>query len=195
MPIPEMVHISFLTGTQAELLYALQAAVTNASFTTQRVISAPTTMQRAIIPAGFFYDGGLAMLVEARGTVANAATAATFANVLAWDPVPGTIGSAIASFPALAPAASTTCSWELEAWIVAYAVGGAGLTLQCNGKWKQSVVATAIFSTANTEAMFRTQLTGLDSEALAAIELWSTCSASNAGATITVEQFNVFGLN
>lgn len=180
--------------TQTELLYALPAAVTNNTFTTQRVISAPNTLMRAIIPASYFsFSDGI--LVKAWGTVANAATAATFANVLGWDPTPGTLGSTIASFPALAPTASTTCIWELEAWLMQYAVGGAGLTLQCNGKWRQSVVATATFGTANTEAMFRTQLTALNSEATAAIELWSTCSASNAGATITVEHLDVFGLN
>lgn len=186
--------MSFITGTQMELLYGLPSAVTNNTFTTQRVISAPNTLPRAIIPAGYFtYSDGI--LVHARGTVANAATAATFANVLAWDPTPGTIGSNIASFPALAPTASTTCPWELEALITQYALGGTGLTLQCNGKWRQSVTATVVFGTAHTEAFFRTQLTGLNSEAQAAIELWSTCSASNAGATITVETFNVFGLN
>ena len=180
--------------TQTELLYNLPSPVTNASFTTQRVISAPATEQRAIIPAGFFsYSDTL--LVKAWGTVANAATGATFANVLGWDPTPGTLGSSIASFPALAPTASTTCVWELEAWIQQEALGASGLTLQCNGKWRQSVVATATFGTANTEAMFNTSLTGLNSEAQAAIELWSTCSASNAGATITVELFDVFGLN
>lgn len=180
--------------TQAELLYGLPAAVTNNTFTTQRVISAPNTMPRAVVPAGYF-TYSTALLLKAWGTVANAATAATFANVLAWDPTAGTIGSSIASFPALAPTASTTCPWELEAWITQYAAGGAGLTLQCNGKWRQSVVATATFGTANTEAMFRTQLTGLNSEAQAFIELWSTCSASNAGATITVEHFDLLGLN
>lgn len=180
--------------TQAELLYNLPAPVTSASFTTQRVISAPATEQRAVIPAGFFSCSDK-LLVKAWGTVANAATAATFANVLAWDPTAGTIGSTIASFPALAPTASTTCTWELEAWIQQEALGNTGLTLQCNGKWRQSVVATAVFGTANTEAMFRTQLTGLNSEAQACLELWSTCSASNAGATITVEQFDVLGLN
>lgn len=180
--------------TQTELIYGLAAAVTNNTFTTQRVISAAGTAQRAIVPAGYFsYSDGL--MLHASGTVANAATAATFANVLAWDPTPGTIGSSIASFPALAPTASTTCVWELDAWIMAYALGATGLTLQCNGKWKQSVVATATFGTANTEAMFRTQLTGLSSEAQAAVELWSTCSASSASATITVEHFSLFGLN
>jgi hypothetical protein len=180
--------------TQAEMLYGLPAAVTNNTFTTQRVISAPSTMPRAVIPGGYFTYSD-AILIKAWGTVANAATAATFANVLAWDPTPGTIGSSIASFPALAPTASTTCPWELEAWITQYAAGATGLTLQCNGKWRQSVTATTVFGTAHTEAFFRTQLTGLNSEASAAIELWSTCSASNAGATITVEQFDVLGLN
>jgi hypothetical protein len=187
--------VSFITGTQCELLYNLPAAVTNNTFTTQRVISAPSTMQRAVIPAGFFTYSD-AILIQARGTVANAATAATFANVLAYQAAAGTIGAnLIASFPALAPTASTTCPWELEAWITQYALGGAGLTLQCNGKWRQAVTATTVFSTAHTEAMFRTQLTGLNSEAQAFIELWSTCSASSSSSTITVEHFNVFGLN
>jgi hypothetical protein len=186
--------VSGYSMTMTELLYGLPSAVTNNTFTTQRVVSASNTLPRAIIPASYFTYSD-ALLVKAWGTIANAATAATFANVLAWDPTPGTLGSAVASFPALAPTASTTCIWELEAWINQYAVGGAGLTLQCNGRWKQSVGATATFSTANQDALFRTQLTGLNSEATAAIELWSTCSVSNAGAQIVVEQFDVFGLN
>lgn len=185
--------MSFYTGTQAELIYNLPAPVTNASFTTQRVISAPGTAQRAVIPAGYFsYSDKL--LVKAWGTCNNAATGGSFANVLAWDPTGGTLGSAIASFPALVPPASTTVVWELEAWLQQEALGSpTGLTLQCNGKWRQSVVATATFGTANTEAMFNTSLTGLNSEALAVIELWSTSSIT--GTTISVNQFDVLGLN
>jgi hypothetical protein len=185
--------VSFFTGTQAELLYNLTGPVTSNAFTTQRVVSAPATAQRAVIPAGYFSYSDV-LLLKAWGTVANTA-AATFANVLAWDPTAGTLGSTIASFPALAPTAATTCTWELEAWIQQEALGASGLSLQCNGKWRQSVVATATFGTANTEAMFSTTLTGLNSEAQAAIELWSTCSASSASNQVIVQQFDVLGLN
>lgn len=197
--------MSFYTGTQAELLYSLASTVTNNTFTTQRVISAPsagTGGPHAIIPAGFFSSVpngvGRGLLIKGAGTVANAATGATFANVLALDAVAGTLlaGGTIASIPALAPTASTTIPWDFEVLVTAQAVGSAGLTLQCNGIWRQSVAAssTALVATGLT-SMIATNLTGLNAEAQQFVELFSTCSASNASNTISVQQFDVFGLN
>lgn len=191
--------MSFYTGTQCEQLYSLAAPVTNTAFTTQRVVSAPSTAPRAIVPAGFFSavpNGvGRGLLVKAAGTLANQATAATFANVLAYEAVAGTIGTAlIVSTPALAPTASTIVPWDLEALITCQAVGQSGLTLQCNGAWRQSVAATNLFTTAGQLLQFSANLTGLNSEAQAFIELWSTCSASGTS-VIVVQQFDVFGLN
>lgn len=191
--------MSSYTGTQAELLYALPAAVTKNTFTTQAVISAPNTQARAVVPGGFFSSVpngvGRVLKLEARGTVATTA-AATLAVVLGWDPTAGTLGTTLATpWPTLAPTAAVTCLWELEATITAQAVGAAGLTLQTNGKWVQSVVASGTLSTAPQTIYFQSSSTALNSEAQAFIELWGTWSASAAGNTTTINQMLLYGLN
>lgn len=191
--------MSGLTGTQAEAIYVLPAAVTKNTFTTQAVISAPNTAARCIVPAGFFSavpNGvGRSLYGHAFGSIANTA-AATFTGVLSWDPTPGTLGSTLSAYwPILAPTAAVTSVWDLEFWITCQAIGAAGLTLQCNAKFNQSVVASGTLSTAPQEVYTRTTLTGLNAEAQAAIELWGTWSASNAANTTTVDQFVLLGLN
>jgi hypothetical protein len=197
--------MSFYTGTQAELLYSLPAAVTNNSFTTQRVISAPGGSAggpRCVIPAGFFgsVPGGVGrgLLIKGAGTVANAATGATFANALALDAVAGTLLAAgtIFSLPAIAPTASTTIPWDFEIMITCQAVASAGTTLQCHGIYRQSVAAssTALVAT-GLASMIATTLTTLANESQMFLELFSTCSASSASNTISVQQLDVFGLN
>lgn len=191
--------MSFYTGTQAELLYSLGAAVTKNTFTTNAIISATSAAPRAIVPAGFFSavpNGvGRALLGKMSGTVANTA-AATIVITLVWDATPGTIGTTIATpWPTLAPTAATTCLWSYEFMITATAVGGAGLSLQLNGEWRQSVVATGVLSTAPQSIMHQTLTTGLNSEAQAAVELAATWSASSASNTTTLQQFDLFGLN
>jgi hypothetical protein len=193
--------MSAITATQMELLYSLAAPVTKNNFTTQAIITAPNTAARAIVNPAFWGTGtptngaGKALYGHLAGTVATT-SAATVQIVLLWDPTPGAIGTTLATpWPTLAPTAAVTCLWELDFWITAQAVGGAGLTLQCNGKWHQSVVGTGVLSTAPQEVMFQTSTAALNSEAQAAIELAATWSAAAAGNTTTVQQFDLFGLN
>lgn len=191
--------MSFYSGTQTEVLYSMPAPITKNTFTTSAVISATSASPRAIVPAQFFGPNpngiGKALYLKAMGTVANTA-AATLQVVLGWDATPGTLGTTLATpWPTLAPTAATTCTWFLEAWITAQAVGGAGLTLQCNGEWRQSVVASGTLSTAPQSIMFQTSSTALNSEAQAAIELWGTWSASSASNTTTINQMLLLGLN
>lgn len=192
--------------TQPELLYTLPAVITNNTFTTQRVITAPATGAgafHAIIPAGYFSTGqasgpGKALLIKGAGTVANAATGATFANVLALDTTAGTLlaGGTIFTLPAIAPTASTTIPWDFEILVTCQAAGAAATTLQCNGIWRQSVAAssTALVAT-GLSSMVAANLTGLNSEAAMFVELFCTCSSSNASNTISVQQLHVWGLN
>lgn len=191
--------MSFYTGTQAETLYSLPAAVTKNTYTTQAVTSATTSAPRCIIPAGFFSavpNGvGRALYGKVSGSIANTA-AATFQGVIAWDPTPGTLGTTLATYwPTLAPTAAVTSVWNLEFYITCQAVGQAGLTLQFNSEFTQSVVASGTLSTAPQTVLNRATLTGLNSEASAAIELWGTWSASNALNTTTVDQYLLLGLN
>src|SRR5690349_9501121 len=105
--------MSFYTGTQCELLYSLNAAVTKNTYTTQAVFSAAAAQPKAVVPAGFFSSNpngvGRALLLKAAGTIATT-SAATFAGALGWDQTAGTVGTSLGTFfPALAPTAAVTC--------------------------------------------------------------------------------------
>jgi hypothetical protein len=193
--------MSFYTGTTTELLYSMPAPVTKNTFTSNAIITAPgnTAVPRAIVPANYFASNptgvGRCLRVHMAGTMGNTA-AATVVITLIWDPTPGTIGTTLATpWPTLAPTAAAVV-WDLDCWITATAVGGTtGLTLQCNGKWEQSVVATGVLSTANQQVMFGTSTASLSSESQAELALAATWSASSASNTTTVQQFQIFGCN
>jgi hypothetical protein len=195
--------MSFYSGTQAEVLYSLPAPITNTAFTTQRVVSAPTaTAPVATIPAGFFGSVpngvGRALLIRGFGTLANQATAATLAPVLALDAAAGTLLAAgtIFTLPAITPTASTVVPFNFEIYVTANVVGATGgTTLQCNGEWRHSVAATSTIPVAtNLNTHVSTSLTTLSAGAQLFPELWCTCSASGTTA-IVLQQFLVLGLN
>jgi hypothetical protein len=193
--------MSFVTGTQAELLYSLPAAVTKNTYTTQACMSAlPATNPLAAVPAGFFASVpngiGRALYVKAMGTIATT-SAATFAPALAVDTTAGTALNPIVIYTTTAPTAAVTAQWTVEAWITCQAVGtSAGTTLQVNGKWDQSILATGgAPSTAPFSAQFAASLTALPSNAALFVELFGTWSASAAGNTTTLQQMFLLGLN
>ena len=192
--------MSFYTGTQAELLYALPANVTKNTYTTQAVLSVPTssTLPRCIVPGKYFSavpNGvGRSLYLKAKGTIATT-SAATFTGVIGWDTTAATLANSITYWPILAPTASTTCMWALDMYYTCQQVGSAGLTLQVNGEYTQSVVASGVLSTAAQTVMFQTSLTGINAEVDAYIELWGTWSAAAGGNTTTLQQMLLYGLN
>jgi hypothetical protein len=194
--------MSFYTGTQAETLYTLPAAVTKNTYTTQACMSAlVATNPVATIPAGYFSSSpngvGRPLLLKAMGTIATT-SAATFAGAVAVDTTANTALNPITTFTTVAPTAAVTAQWELEAWITCQAVGTtAGTTLQVNGRWQQSIVATggALQSTSPWNAMFAGNLTALASNVPLFVELFGTWSVSAAGNTTTVQQMFLLGLN
>jgi hypothetical protein len=196
--------VSGYSPVGAELLYSLPNTITNTAFTTQRVISAPTAGTggpHAIVPAQYFGSVpngvGRAMLIKGAGTMANQATAATLAPVLALDAVAGTLLAAgtIFTLPAITPTASTTIPWDFEIMVTCQAVGLAGTTLQCNGIWRHSAVASSTTPVATGLAsMIATTLTTLNGEAPMYLELFATCSASGT-TTISLQQLHMWGLN
>src|ERR1700743_3574583 len=103
--------MSFLSGTQAELLYSLAAPVTKNTYTTAATIG-PLGASAAVpkIPGGYFTENpnplGRCLYLQAFGSIANTA-AATFAPELALNTVAGTIGtpSPISIYSATAPTA------------------------------------------------------------------------------------------
>lgn len=194
--------MSFYTGTQAELLYSLPAAVTKNTYTTQAILSALTASAPvAAIPAGYFmnppaYGPGKAVWLKAWGTIANTA-AATFLPAIGVDPTPGTIANATTIAAAYAPTAATTTIWNLEVWITARAVGQTGgLTLQLDGRYVNEATASAAAPAATALcAAFTASITGLQGSLSYALELLGTWSASSASNTTTLNQMFLFGLN
>ena len=190
--------MSNLNPVGAELLYSLPANVTKNTFTTQAVISVPTssTLPHCIVPANYFgavpYGVSRSLLLVAKGVIGNTA-AATFTGVLGWDTAQGTLANSITYWPILT--VTNGALWQLDVWYTCQQVGSAGLTLQVNGEYRQSVVASGTLSTAPQSVMFQTALTGINAESLAYIELWGTWSASNSLNTTTVNQMQLFGLN
>lgn len=191
--------MSFITGTQDEILYTLTAPVTANTYTTQRIISAPNTQARCIIPAQFFsYMGvGKALMIKGYGTIGATTGSNNFTAVLAWDPTPGTIGTTLATMAtAVTVTASVTgAGFSFEAMVTCQAVSGTALTLQVDGFMNIGVVAAGTVSTAPQTIYFDSNVATLNSEASAAVELLGTWSASNAANTTTLKQFTVFGLN
>jgi hypothetical protein len=192
--------MSFYTGTQTELLYQLPAAVTKNTYTTEAPISVPTssTLPHCIVPANFFGSVpngiGRVLYLHAEGTIANT-SAATFQGRLGWDTTQGTIANPVTYWPTLAPTASTTCLWDLDVWYTCQQAGSAGVTLQVNGKFSQSVVATGTLSTAPQTVKFQTSLTSINAEVASYVELFGTWSASSASNTTTLQQMVLTGWN
>jgi hypothetical protein len=195
--------MSFLTGTQAELLYSLAAPVTKNTYTTQAIFG-PLAASAAVpkVAGGFFSENpnplGRALYLKAMGSIATT-SAATFAPVLALDTTPGTILATwnLALYAASAPTAAITAQWDLDVWITCTAFGEvAGMTLQVNSKWNQDTIASGgLPSAAGWTAQSAATFTGLTPATTYYPELLGTWSASAAGNTTTLQQMFLFGLN
>jgi hypothetical protein len=193
--------MSFLTGTQCELLYSLPAAVTKNTYTTEAVFSAlAATAPLPAIPAGYFgavpNGVGRALHLKCVGSIATT-SAATFAVNMGLDTTAGTKANSVAVFAATAPTASVTAQWMMEAFITCQAVGTTGgMTLQVNGRWEQQSVASGgVLNATGFSSGFAANLTGLLDTATYFIELFGTWSASAAGNTTTLQQMLLWGLN
>lgn len=196
--------MSGYTMTQAELLYTLPASVTKNTYTTEACMSAlAASAPIAVVPSQYFGANpngvGRSLLLKAAGTIATT-SAATFALALGLDTTAGAKVNGITCFTAIAPTAAITAQWELEVMYTCQAVGqSGGMTIQANGKWLQSTVATGAALQASAaapwSAMFAGNLTGLLASNSYFVELFGTWSASAAGNTTTIQQMMLFGLN
>jgi hypothetical protein len=192
--------MSFITGTQAELLYNLNTAITKNTYTTQAAFTGVLgTNTVCAIPPGFLLYGnptpvGRSLKLEVVGSVANTA-AATFAVALGMDVTAGTIANSIAVATAYAPTAATTAPFRVEAWYTCTAYTTSSATWQVNGRYYQEAVASggAPSASALSVGFIGTQ-TG-DPRVAQYVELFGTWSASAAGNTTTVNQMFLWGLN
>lgn len=193
--------MSFLTGTQAELLYSLSAPVTKNTYTTQAAFTGVAgTNTVCKLPAGYFLNDnpnpvGRSLLYIARGTIANTA-AATFAGALGLDTTAGTIANSTTMFAASTPTASTTAPWAVMIELTCAAFATSTFSVQVDGTWTQEATASgAALGTGAFSSSFTGLLTGIDPRVDLYIELFGTWSASAAGNTTTVNQIKLFGQN
>ena len=192
--------MSFVTGTQTETLYTLQAPVTKNTFTTEAAISGVAgTNAICAIPPGFFQDNpdavGRGLYLRAEGIIANTA-AATFALQLGFDVTPGTKANSLAVNAAYTPTSAVTAPWHLEAWCTCTAFATSTFSLQVNGTIVYESIATGGAPTTTTQrAGFQALLTGIDPRVQLYPELFGTWSASSASNTTTLHQYLLLGLN
>jgi hypothetical protein len=193
--------MSFITGTQAELLYTLSAAVTKNTYTTEAAFSGVAgTNTVCTLPAGWALNEGVnpvgrSLYLKAEGIIANTA-AATFAVQLGLDPTAGTKNQGIAVNAAYTPTSAVTAPWHLEAWYTITAFATSTMTLQVNGKIEyESVAAGGAPTTTRQCAGFQGTHAGIDPRVANYIELFGTWSASSASNTTTLHQMLLFGLN
>lgn len=193
--------MSFNTGTQVEILYSLNTAITKNTYTTIAAYTgAVGTNTVAAIPAGWAMNEGVnpigrALQLKAMGTIANTA-AATFANAINVNPTAGSSTGNITINTAYTPTAAVTAQWVLESWMTITAFATSTMSLQINGIVTYNTVATGgAVSTAAPQAIFGGTLTGLDPRVTQYVELFGTWSASSASNTTTVQQMLLYGLN
>lgn len=193
--------MSFYTGTQAELLYTLNAAVTKNTYTTEAAFSGVAgTNTVCSVPPGYFATDnpgpvGRSLCLKAMGTIANT-SAATFAINLGLGTTPGTKANSVGVLTATAPVASVTAPWALEAWYTCTAFATSTISLQVNGTWRQEAVASGGAGSASALMTgFQAALTGIDPRVQLYVELFGTWSASSASNTTTLQQMLLWGLN
>ena len=176
--------MSFITGTQAELLYSLPTAITKNTYTTEAAFSGVAgTNTLCSLDAGFFRGTdpnpvGRSLYLVASGTIANT-SAATFAVNLGFDVTPGTKANPVGIYSASAPTAAVTSTWVLEAWYTCTAFATSTFSMQVNGRWTQEAIASGgALGSGQLSASFNGSLTGLDPRVQFYVELFGTWSAS-----------------
>ena len=193
--------MSFVTGTQAELLFTLNSPITKNTYTTIAAYTGVVgTNSVAYIPAGWAGTGGVtpvgrALRYTALGTIANTA-AATFANAINVNPTPGTSTGNIVINTAYTPTASVTAGFFVDAYMTITAYATSTMTLQINGTVTYMTIASGgAVSTAPSQQIFNGSIASLDPRVNQYVELFGTWSASNAANTTTVQQALLWGLN
>lgn len=195
--------MSFVTGTSAELLYSLNAAITKNTYTTEAAFSGVAgTNTICALPAGYFATEnpnpvGRALYLLCKGTIATT-SAATLAVNLGFDPTAGTKANSVGVMSATAPVAAITAGWSLEAWYTCTAFVTSQMTLQVNGRWVMEGSASGGAAVATGLATsFSGSISGatMDPRVTNYIELFGTWSASASGNTTTLQQMFLWGLN
>ena len=194
--------MSFLTGTNTELVYSSTAVgATLNTFTTEVQANTTGTMGvQAHIPPDFFAPNntqtGRTIRIVARGILSSTATPTYTFTVRAG--ASGNITSAILLGSAALTTGSTVTNqyWELQGDVTLTAIGAAGTNSTVRGIG--SLISPGLAATINPVyggAASPGTVATLDTSVTNYINFNIACSASSASNTITLQQLLVFGLN
>ena len=195
--------MSFITGTNAELLYANTTAGTaKASFTSEVQINDTTGMGvQAHLPPDFFLPNptavGKGIRLVARGILSSTGTPTYTFTVRS-----GTAGSTTAAI-LLGSAALTTGSgvsnqpFELQGdvYLVSQGAAGANSTVRGTGMIVCPGLATTIAGVGAGASLTTPTATTFDCSITNFVNFNVTCSASSSSNTITLQSLQVYGLN
>jgi len=194
--------LSFLTGTQNEVLYSSIATGTQlATFTTEDNLQ--KTLAPVIIPAGFFYNVGATgktLKVRAYGRAGITTGAPTFTWTLRLIPSTTTWSAAGIAFSSAAlttnASAQTLAPWILDIDITMRTVSiAAASTILVMGEVRAPILLATPFmgtipgnNTAITNATY-------DNSLFYTLWLSAACGTSNALNLIQLESLKVYGEN
>jgi len=204
--------VSFYTGTQTELLYAMPGSG-GAVTTSQTLLSLNSTSGIPYqLPGGYFTQQsgtgtGKSLLIKGGGNFTTSSTGNSLTLAVGIDSTAGTLNT-LASTGAFTPAVSVTNgAFEFECLVTCQLLGsGAGTKLAAVGHvfiGAANNAATATFSSgAGVTGGAGVVMIGAPQTAVAItnsapyfIEVFATWSATTGSPTITMTNFLVFGLN
>src|SRR5437763_16341430 len=113
--------MSFITGTQAELLYSLDSSITKNTYATEAAFTGVLGTNRVCaIAAGCFSNDnpnpvGRPLYLHVEGTIATTA-AATFAVNLGLDPTAGAKANSVGVYAAAAPRGRAPAPSHMGGW-------------------------------------------------------------------------------
>lgn len=195
--------MSFLTGTNTELIYASTSPGTaKASFTSEVLINDTAGMGvQAHLPADFWLPNkaqsiGRGIRIEARGIVSSTGTP-TYTFTVRFGAAASTTTAIVLGTAALTTGSGITNQyWELTGNIVLESIGAAGTnsTVRGLGYLISPGFANKIDPAYGGAASPGTVAT-VDTTITNYINFNATCSASSSSNSITIQQLLVFGLN
>lgn len=195
--------MSFITGTNVELLYANTTAGTaKNTFTSEVSINDTAGMGVAChLPPDYFLPNptavGKGIRIVARGILSSTATPTYTFTIRS-----GTAGNTTAAI-LLGSAALTTGSgvtnqpWELQGdiYLVSQGAAGANSSVRGTGMLISPGLATTIAGVGANASLTTPVATTFDCSITNFINVNVACSASSASNTITLQSLQVYGLN
>jgi hypothetical protein len=195
--------MSFITGTQCELLYSMPGSGPAVSGTvttgTAALLNGSGATQPAyFLPAYFFpdtYGVGKSLLIQGGGSFVTQSTTHTMQIALYADTAIGTPSTLVAGTGAFSPTASVTGNFFFEVLVTCTAVGTSA-TLNAVGRlyWgtgsNTAATAAAVYMIGAPQAAVSvSNATGYF------IEPYASWGATSASQTLTLTNFTVWGLN